>query len=290
MIKKCIVTGSGGFLGQHLVKKLKKEGYDVVEWDISNGNDVCDMDMSSLSPYTNLVGLFHLACPVDPGNYKKVALPTALASSIGTYNMLDFALRCQTKFLYVSSSDIYGHSKEFPYREDNWGLVDPVGERSYYSESKRFGEMLTMVYHRYEGLDARIVRPFNIYGPGMRYNDSRVIPSFFRCKKENKPLTITGSGDTTRTFCYVDDFIDAIFRAMFYPDTNGQVFNIGTEEELTMLQLAKLISDNIQLMGDIRIGEQLHRRPDIQKAKEVLQWQPTTSLEEGLKLTWASYQ
>lgn len=285
---KILVSGHSGFLGSHLVKRLQTlEGItEVVGWDIKTGQNVCDPNLYEDS----LDAIFHLACPVDPGHYGKVALATALASSQGTQNMLKLALQNKAKFLYVSSSDIYGHTEKFPYKEDDWGLVDPTGERSYYSESKRFGEMLTMIYHRWYELDARIVRPFNIYGPVMRYEDSRVIPSFFRNFKENKPLEITGDGSTTRTFCYVDDFTDAIIRAMFYPRTNGEIFNIGTEEEITMMDLAKMIDGNFKTVGDVRPGEQLHRKPDITKARTLLQWEPKTSLKRGLELMWKSYQ
>jgi len=286
---KCLVTGNLGFLGSHLVSRLQTlEGItDIVGWDIKNGQDVCDPNLIE----QDLDVIFHLACPVDPGHYSKVALATALASSLGTYNMLELALKNKAKFLYVSSSDIYGHTEKFPYKEDDWGLVDPIGERAYYSESKRFGEMLTMIYHRWYGLDARTVRPFNIYGPGMRYEDTRVIPSFFRCLKEGRPLEVTGDGSTTRTFCYVDDFIDAVVRAMFSPNTNGEVFNIGTEEEVTMLLVAMMIDPkNYKFVGDVRPGEQLHRKPDITKAKTVLKWEPKIALKRGLELTWKNYQ
>lgn len=280
-----LISGSSGFLGKNLMERLKKEGYDVIGWDIETGQDVCD---PTLTLY-NLDGIFHFACPVDPGHYKEVALKTALASSIGTHNMLKLALRNNAKFMYVSSSDMYGHTKNLPFREDDWGLVDPIGERSYYSESKRFGEMLTMIYHRWYGVDARIIRPFNIYGPGMRYDDTRVIPSFFRNLKEGKPLEVTGTGDTTRTFCYIDDFIECALRAMFYKDTDGEVFNIGTEDVITMRDLAMMIDKNFKMAGDIRKGEQLHRKPDITKVRTMLKWQPKVSLQEGLEEMWKSY-
>lgn len=286
---KILVTGSAGFLGKHLVDRLEKEGHEVIGWDIVEGVDVCNTP--TIEPALEKIdAVFHLACPVDPGDYEGVALPTALASSVGTYNMLQLALEHKAKFLYVSSSDIYGHTQKFPYKEDDWGLVDPIGDRSYYSESKRFGEMLTMIYFRWYGLDTRIVRPFNIYGPGMRYDDSRVIPSFFRNLKEGKPLEVTGTGSTTRTFCYVDDFIEALVRSMFLPNTTGEVFNIGTEVEITMMDLARMITKQVETVGDIRPGEQLHRKPDLTKARNILDWESKIGLKEGLALMWKSYQ
>ena len=283
---KIIVSGSAGFLGSNLVKRLIRDVYEVVEWDIMEGNDVCNPNLTA----DGLDAIFHLACPVDPEHYQDVALPTILASSQGTYNMLELAKKNNAKFLYVSSSEVYGDSTSLPYKEDDPGVVATWGDRAYYGESKRFGEMMTIVYHQYYGLDTRIVRPFNIYGPGMRHDDSRVIPSFMRNKKEGKSLIVNDLGQSTRTFCYVDDFIEVLMRAMFYPNTNGQVFNLGSEESITMLQLASMISSNIKIAEDTRSGEQKHRKPDINKAKTILDWQPKISLKEGLEEMWKNFQ
>ena len=286
---KCLVSGSNGFIGTHLVKRLKNEGYEVIGWDIETGQDVCDSNLAEWS----LDAIFHLACPVDPDNYEKVALPTALASSLGTYNMLELALKNRAKFLYVSSSDIYGSSHE-SFTEDNWGSIDPVGERSYYGESKRFGEMLTMIYYRNFGLDVRIVRPFNIYGSGMKYDDSRVISSFFRAIKENKPLKVNDSGNSTRTFCYIDDFIEVLIRTMFYEKTKGEIFNIGTTEDISMYDLAEIMVEKfggiVEVVKKTRVGEPRNRKPDITKAIKLLNWLPTTNLEEGLEEMWKNFQ
>ncbi len=290
---KIVVTGSEGFLGKHLVTRLKKDNYEVIEWDIVNGYDVCNRLLTD----SGISAIFHFACPVDPANYEKVAVPTLLASSVGTYNMLELAKKNQAKFLYVSSSEIYGDSVSLPYQEADPGIVSSLNARSYYGESKRFGEMATMVYHRYLGLNARIIRPFNIYGAGMRYNDSRVIPSFMRNKKEGKKLVVNDTGNSTRTFCYVEDFTEATMRAMFNLQTNGEVFNLGSIESITMLDLAQMISDlpprdmfRIETVPTTRVGEQKHRCPDISKAKQLLDWQPITGLQQGLEVIWKSYQ
>lgn len=283
---KCLVTGSAGFLGSHLVNRLKKDGYEVIGWDIVEGNDVCDLKLKA----ENIGAIFHLACPVDPGNYQKVAIPTMLASSVGTYNMLELAKKNKAKFLYVSSSEVYGDSPNIPFKESEPGVINTLGKRSYYGEAKRFGETMTMVYHHYFGLDVRILRPFNIYGPGMRKDDNRVIPSFMKAKKEGRSLPINSSGESTRTFCYIDDFIKGATRAMFYPNTNGEVFNMGTEEPVSILRLALLFDLPIEMLSGTRDGEQKHRQPDISKAKRILKWEPKISLKKGLELTWKSYQ
>ena len=283
---KILVTGSHGFLGSHLVRRLKSDGHNVVGWDIFDGNDVCDKRLKS----KNIDAIFHFACPVDPNDYKSVAVPTMLASSIGTYNMLELAKKNKAKFLYVSSSEVYGESLNIPFKEIDPGVINTVNYRAYYGESKRFGEMQTMVYHHYFHIDTRILRPFNIYGSGMKENDNRVIPSFFRSKKAGISLIVNDSGKSTRTFCYVDDFIEGTIKSMFYDNTNGEIFNLGTNDPISILDLAKMISDNIQIKEDTRLGEQRHRIPDISKAYEILKWQPKISLKKGLEEMWKSYQ
>lgn len=282
---KIIVTGSAGFIGQHLTNRLIKEGHDVISWDVVTGQDICDPFYSQM----NVDAVFHLACPVDPSNYKEVFVPTVKASSIGTLNMLELSLRNSAKFLYVSSSEVYGLS-EPPFRENEVSINNHLGERSYYDVSKAFGEMLTMNFHRFYGLDVRIVRPFNIYGPDMRETDSRVVPAFFRKKRDGEPLTLINGGNSTRTFCYIDDLIDGLLSAMFNDGTNGEVFNLGTKDIVSMADLAKKISDNVIHIGDERLGEQIDRWPDLKKAETLLDWQPKVTLDEGLRRTWQSYQ
>lgn len=283
---KILISGSAGFLGRHLCDRLKKDGHEVIGWDIHEGNDVCNPNLKA----DNISAIFHLACPVNPADYKEVAVATMMASSVGTYNMLELARKNKAKFLYFSSSEVYGDSPNLPYKESDPGIVNTASERSYYGEAKRFGETLTMVYYHNLGLDVRILRPFNIYGSGMRNNDNRVIPSFFRAKKNKYPLVLNDSGESVRTFCYVDDFIEGTVRAMFYPNTNGEIFNLGSKEKISMYNLAKMIDSNINVTKYIRKGEQKYRQPDISKAKKMLSWEPKISLKEGLELMWKSYQ
>lgn len=285
-MSRIIISGHRGFLGQHLCSRLLKNKHEVIGWDITEENDVCDSSLYA----GNISAIFHLACPVNPANYKEVAISTLMASSIGTYNMLEIAKKNNAKFLYVSSSEVYGDSSKLPFKENDPGIVNTSNPRSYYAESKRFGEMITMVYHHFFGLDVRILRPFNIYGPGMRENDSRVIPSFMRAKRDKYPLILNDGGKTVRTFCYVDDFIEGVMRAMFYSNTNGEIFNLGSEDKISMYDLAKMIDSNIEITKFLRVGEQKYRQPDISKARKMLSWEPQTSLKKGLELMWRSYQ
>src|SRR3989304_3434223 len=281
---KCVVSGSEGFLGSNLVQRLKKAGHEVIGWDIVNGDDVCNPDLRA----KNIDAIFHLACPVNPADYKSVALDTIMASSEGNGNMLELALENKAKFLYVSSSEIYGEFYKRPYKEDDLVTLNPRSERAFYDSSKLLGEVLTMTYHRYHNLDVRIIRPFNIYGPGMRKDDTRVVPSFIRRIKKGKPIQVTGKGEATRTFCYVDDFIEGIVRAMFYPNTNGEVFNLGTADSIKIIDLAKTLNAKIEYIP-ARSSEQKNRKPNISKAKNILGWKPKISLKEGLELMWAKY-
>lgn len=285
---KILVTGSEGFLGKHLVKILQSDGHEVIGWDIVNGHDVNEPIEVADIPVVEAI--FHLACPVDPGNYEQVAIDTIETSSRGTLNMLGLAKYLKAKFLYVSSSEVYGDN-ELPFIETDQILVEPNCDRSYYGVSKLFGEVATLNYHRYKGVDVRIVRPFNIYGPGMSDKDSRVIPSFMRKMKGKDPFVIYGMGLHKRSFCYIDDFIEGMVRAMFKDNTNGEIFNIGTTDVITIVELASLMDEHKLIdFKPARSGEQRERLPDISKAKKYLQWEPKTTLQRGLELMWESYQ
>jgi nucleoside-diphosphate-sugar epimerase len=281
---KILVTGSEGFIGSNLVKILKEDGHKVIGWDIKNGYDVCD---SSLR-LRGLDEIYHLACPVNPGNYEEVAVNTILASSSGTYNMLELARKNKAKFLYVSSSEIYGEKYYRPYQESDLVILDPYSLRLFYDSSKLIGEALTLAYYRYNGVDVRIIRPFNIYGPGMRKNDTRVIPSFMRKIKAGEPVQIAGDGNATRTFCYIDDFLDGVVKAMRFPKTTGEIFNLGTTHLVTIKKLAKLMNAEIEYIPT-RLSEQRNRKPNVKKANRILDWYPQVSLEEGIKLIWEKY-
>ena len=281
---RCVVSGSAGFLGSNLVQRLKKDGHEVISWDIVNGYDICNPNLKA----KNIDAIFHLACPVNPANYESVALDTIMASSEGTNNMLKLALKNKAKFLYVSSSEIYGEIYERPYKENDLVTLDPRGERTFYDSSKLLGEVLTMTYNRYKNVDIRIIRPFNIYGQGMRKDDTRVIHSFIRRIKEGKPIQVTGKGEATRTFCYIDDFIEGTMRSMFCPNTNGEVFNLGTTELVKIMDLAKMLDAKIEFTP-ARKSEQKDRKPNILKAKKILGWIPKISLKKGLELMWTKY-
>src|SRR3990167_2355923 len=281
---KCVVSGSRGFLGSNLVKRLESDGHEVIGWDIVDGNDVC----GSLPKIIDVDAVFHLACPVNPANYESVAIKTINASSVGTLNMIYFSLLNHAKFLYVSSSELYGNVYNEPYKESDDVTVNSTGLRSFYDISKLFGEVTTLNYHRYEGVDARIIRPFNIYGPGMRINDTRVIPSFMRRIKEGLPVKVTGEGKATRTYCYVDDFIEGMVRAMWQPNTNGEIFNLGTSELMSVKDLAFLMAAEIEF-APARADEQKDRMPNLDKAKKILGWEPKVNLKGGLEEMWKSY-
>ena len=283
---RIIVTGGSGFIGAHLIKRLQKDGHKTINRDIVDGYDVAHPKTGFFAGKVDAI--FHLACPIDPANYKKVATKTVDAAILGTINTLEYAKKHSAKYLFMSSSEVYGDASP-PFVEDDPVQSNPVSERAFYDISKLAGEMITLLYHHYKSLNVRIVRPFNIYGPGMRGDDSRVIPSFMRRLKANKPVQITGKGTAIRTFCYIDDFIEGAMRSMFRPKTNGEIFNLGTTEAINIIELAKRLNARVERIGD-RKAEQKNRFPNIEKAKKVLNWKPTTSLEKGLQLTWESYQ
>ena len=221
-------------------------------------------------------------------------IETLLANSIGTYNLLELSKECGARFLYASSSEIYGDPSVSPQSEEYFGNVNPNGVRSVYDEAKRFGEALTMGYFRKYKTDARIVRIFNTYGPNMQPDDGRVVSNFINQAINNAPITIYGDGTQTRSFCYIDDMIDGLKRSMFTP-AKGEVINLGNSDERTILQLAKLIKQMTNSSSDI-IFEALPkddpkvRNPDIKKAKKLLGWEPKVSIEEGLKKTIEYFQ
>ena len=307
-MQKVLVTGGAGFIGFHLCKSLLDDGLHVVCLDnlitgnkknievlLSNPNfEFFEEDVCNLKPndprFTQCNLVFHLASPASPIDYQNLPKETLLTNSIGTLNVLNLAKDINAKVLVASTSEIYGDPLEHPQKETYWGNANSFGPRSCYDESKRFAEAASYVYlHSYD-MDIRIIRIFNTYGPKMQKDDGRVVSNFIMAAITGGPLRIDGDGSQTRSFCYVDDFIEALIRAMFYPDTNGQVFNLGSEESITMLQLASMISSNIKIAEDTRSGEQKHRKPDINKAKTILDWQPKISLKEGLEEMWKSFR
>lgn len=308
--KKVIISGGAGFIGSHLCDYYIKNGYEV--WCIDNlctgsmeniqhlfnvpdfkfiQKDVSSLNVDSISEKFDMV--FHLASPASPPDYFRLPLETLRVNSIGTEKMLEIAKKCNAKFLFSSTSEVYGDPEISPQSETYWGNVNPVGPRSVYDEGKRYGEALVMAYHRKYNTDTRIVRIFNTYGERMRLDDGRVIPNFISQILTGKPLTIYGSGKQTRSFCYVGDMIKGIVKMM---EINYHLpVNLGNPCEFTILQLAEIVQKVSGIKADIKFLPPLEddpkqRRPDISKAKELLNWEPEVSLEEGLKKTIAYFR
>jgi dTDP-glucose 4,6-dehydratase len=304
---RAVVTGGAGFLGSHLCDRLLKEGWDVLaidnlitgaEKNVAHlkGNakfQFINADVSDpLTVDGDVAYVFHFASPASPPDYLKHPIATMKVGSIGTLNTLDLALAKGAKFFLASTSECYGDPEISPQHEGYWGNVNPVGARSVYDESKRFAEALTMAYHTHHGLDTHIIRIFNTYGPRMRLNDGRALPNFVYQALSGKPLTIFGDGSQTRSFCYVDDLIEGIYRL----SQSNEHFpvNIGNPNEMTILEFAERVRKHYQPTPQI-IFEPLpqddprRRRPDITKAKRLLNWEPKVDLAEGLIKTLAYF-
>ncbi|MBE0685716.1 MAG: SDR family oxidoreductase [Anaerolineaceae bacterium] len=312
---RILITGAAGFLGSHLCEKLLLEGHSVIGMDNFLTGD--PQNLAHLSTNENfsfirhdvsnfifvpgkLDAVLHFASPASPNKnspfgYPNLPIQTMKAGALGTHNALGVAKANNAIFLLASTSEIYGDPKEHPQKESYWGHVDPTGPRSMYDEAKRFAEALTMSYHRFHGINTRIVRIFNTYGPRMRLDDGRVIPNFIQQALRNEPLTIYGEGAQTRSFCYVDDLIDGIYRLML-SDIHDPI-NIGNPVEMSVLELALKINEIINnpagiiVKDDLRLGDDPERRrPDISKAKTLLDWEPEYSLEQGLSKTIPYFQ
>jgi dTDP-glucose 4,6-dehydratase len=305
---RAVVTGGAGFLGSHLCDKLLAEGWEVLALDnfITGARESLNhlkknknfkfqkADVSRPLKVAGKVGyVLHFASPASPPDYLKHPIATMMVGSIGTKNALDLALAKKAKFFLASTSECYGDPEVFPQHEGYWGHVNPIGPRGVYDEAKRFSEALTMAYHRFHGVDTHIVRIFNTYGPRMRLNDGRALPNFVFQALSGMPLTVYGDGKQTRSFCYVADLIDGIYRLMM-SDEHLPV-NIGNPQEITMLEFAERIRKCFDNPPPI-VFEQLpqddpkRRCPDISKAKRILKWEPKVGLEEGLKLTLAYFK
>jgi len=309
---KIVVTGGAGFIGSHLCARLLQEGHNVLCVDnmltgsqkniaaLHNHPQFTFLQHDITQPFPFLFeagAIFHLASPASPVGYMEHPLETILVNSQGTYQMLEQARRQNAMFLMASTSEVYGDPLVHPQPEDYWGNVNPVGPRACYDESKRLGETLTMEYYRQYQTNIRIVRIFNTYGPHSQLNDGRMIPNFITQALQNKPLTIYGDGSITRSICYVSDLVEGLVLAMFRPYTTGEVFNLGSTEEHTVLEFAHTIirlcnSSSSIIFEPNRIDDPERRRPDISKAQRVLGWQPEVCLEDGLQRTieWFSSQ
>lgn len=306
-MRTALVTGGAGFIGSHLTDRLVREGYHVVivdnlatgswsnvahhsreavtriDWDI-----IKPMDWADLPESIELVA--HLASPASPVHYRRLALETLWVNSKGTGNALDIARHFGARFVLGSTSETYGDPELTPQKESYWGNVNPIGPRACYDESKRFGEALTMEYIRQYDLDAVILRFFNCYGPRMQSEDGRVVPNFIMQALQGEALTVYGNGLQTRSFCYVSDEVDAIYRALTLTGLKGQVINVGNPEERTILdfaeQVARISGVALQVAElPLPVDDPTNRCPDIQKARTLLGWEPKVSLQEGLEAT-----
>lgn len=310
-MQRVLVTGGAGFIGSHLCDYLLEQNYKVICLDnlltgskkniehlLNNPNfEFVETDVSQpltlhLSPFNYI---FHLASPASPVDYQNYSEETLLVNSMGTINMLKLAKQSGAKILIASTSEIYGDPLEHPQKETYWGNTNSFGPRSCYDESKRFSEAATFVYlHKY-GIDARVVRIFNTYGPRMKKDDGRVISNFINQSLENTPITIYGDGTQSRSFCYITDLIGGLTKAMFTEGTKGEVFNLGNPEEYSMLDLAGKIKEMTNSTSEI-VFEKLpeddpkQRRPDITKAKTILDWEPVVGLDDGLQKTIEYYK
>ena len=305
-----LLTGAAGFLGSHLTDRLIAEGHMVIGMDnfiTGNhknlehlaGNENFSFIRHDVSNFIFVPGkidyVLHFASPASPNpasplGYPNLPIQTMKAGALGTHNTLGVARAHNAKFLLASTSEIYGDPKEHPQKETYRGHVDPIGARSVYDEAKRFAEALTMAYHRFHHIDTRIVRIFNTYGPRMRLDDGRVVPNFLQQALRGEPLTIYGDGEQTRSFCYVDDLIEGIYRLMM-SDYHEPV-NIGNPAETSIIEFAEIVNDLIgNMAGTVtkttkRLGNDPQRRqPDISRAREIINWEPRISLKEGLSRT-----
>jgi dTDP-glucose 4,6-dehydratase len=295
-----VVTGGAGFLGSHLCEYLLEKGHRVICLDnLDTGSlqniehlrdevfEFRNVDCVDYMEVTELVDyVFHLASPASPIDYLRLPLHTLKVGSYGTHNALGLAKFKRSRFLLASTSEVYGDPLVHPQPEDYWGNVNPIGPRGVYDESKRYAEALTMAYHRQQGVDTCIARIFNTYGPRMRPNDGRAVPTFVRQALADQPLTVFGDGSQTRSFCYVDDLIEGLFRLA----CSGvhEPVNIGNPAEMTLTELAETViavtgSDSKIVFSSLPIDDPKVRRPDSTRAKELLGWEPTVALAEGLR-------
>jgi dTDP-glucose 4,6-dehydratase len=300
---RAVVTGAAGFLGSHLCDRLLAEGYDVLALDNFITGEESNLahlhdntrfqlerkDVSQPIHVTGPVGyVFHFASPASPPDYLRFPIETLKVGSLGTMHSLDLAFEKNAKFLLASTSECYGDPNVSPQSETYWGNVNPVGPRSVYDEAKRFAEATTMAYHRFHSLDTRIVRIFNTYGPRMRLNDGRALPNFVFQALSGQPITVYGDGKQTRSFCYVSDLIDGIYR-LSQSDEHFPT-NIGNPAEMTIYEFAQRVLSFFPNAPQI-IHQPLpqddpkQRRPDIAKAKGLLNWEPKVDLQEGLRIT-----
>ena len=302
--KKVLITGGAGFLGSHLCDRFIKEGCHVIAMDnLSTGtlNNIehlfplknFEFYFYDVTKFVHIPGkldyILHFASPASPIDYLKMPIQTLKVGSLGTHNLLGLAKEKKSRFLIASTSEIYGDPDVHPQTEDYWGSVNPIGPRGVYDEAKRFMEAITMAYHTFHGIDTRIVRIFNTYGPRMRLDDGRALPAFMKQAIEGHDITVFGDGSQTRSFCFVSDLIEGIYRLLL----SDYVFpvNIGNPNEITIRQFAeeiiKLTGTNQKIVyKELPTDDPKQRQPDITKAKDILGWSPKVDRAEGLKITY----
>ncbi len=302
-MSRAVITGGAGFLGSHLCERLLREGHEVVCVDnllTGSRDNVAHLmerpdfeflqhDVTVPFEVAGAVAyVLHFASPASPIDYLELPIQTLKVGSLGTHNALGLARAKGARFLLASTSEVYGDPKEHPQQETYWGNVNPVGPRGVYDEAKRFAEAMAMAYHRFHGIEVRIVRIFNTYGPRMRLRDGRVVPAFIQQALRGEPLTVFGTGSQTRSFCYVDDLVEGIYR-LLVSDMSLPV-NIGNPHEMTILQFAETIrriigSSSPIVYKPLPVDDPQTRQPDITLARERLGWEPKVSLEDGIERT-----
>jgi dTDP-glucose 4,6-dehydratase len=304
-MKKVLITGAAGFIGSHLCDRFIREGFKVIGMDntiTGNPDNIAHLFENTnfkLIHYnvTNYIYIpdavdivLHFACPASPVDYMNFPIQTLKVDSLGTLNTIGFAMAKKARYIFASTSEIYGDPHVHPQTETYWGYVNPIGPRSVYDEAKRFSEAMTMAYHREHGVDVRILRIFNTYGPRMRLEDGRVVPNFISQALKSEDLTVYGDGKQTRSFCYIDDLVEGIYSGSIKEGIAGEVINLGNPHEYRIIDSAKIIIEKTGSKSNITFkplpeDDPKQRCPDISKAKKILNWEPKISFDVGLEKT-----